>query len=167
VSADADAWLDQASASANNGGDSNLKVRSKSSGQNVRALVRFALPASVPSGCVVGSATLRLYASAAVNGRTLQALRVTGSWSEGAVTWASQPGTASGAATTASGSAAGYREWNVTSQVEAIFAAGANNGFLIRDATENAGAGPEQQFHSREKAPDNPPQLVLTFSPAG
>ena len=41
---------------------------------------------------------------------------------------------------------------------------GANHGFLIRDASENGG-GFEQGFHSREKAPDNPPQLVVTFGP--
>ena len=39
-----------------------------------------------------------------------------------------------------------------------------NNGFLIRDATEGGG-GVQQQLHSREKAPDNPPQLVITFGP--
>jgi hypothetical protein len=39
---------------------------------------------------------------------------------------------------------------------------GANEGFLICDASKN-GSGFEQSFHSREKAPDNPPQLVVTF----
>lgn len=65
------------------------------------------------------------------------------------------------AATTPSGT--GWREWSVTAQVQAMYS-GANNGFLIRDATEG-GAGFEQQLHSREKAPDNPPQLVITFGP--
>lgn len=49
----------------------------------------------------------------------------------------------------------------MASQVQAAFDAGANHGFLIRDAVE--GQDHEQQFHSREKAPDNPPQLVVTF----
>lgn len=65
------------------------------------------------------------------------------------------------AATTPSGT--GWRERSVTAQVQAMYS-GANNGFLIRDATEG-GAGFEQQLHSREKAPDNPPQLVITFGP--
>jgi hypothetical protein len=61
-------------------------------------------------------------------------------------------------ATVASGS--GYREWSVAAQVANMYAA--NNGFLVRDATEN-GNGIEQGFHSREKGTDNPPQLVVTF----
>jgi hypothetical protein len=70
-----------------------------------------------------------------------------------------QPG--SGAAATAK-SGFGYREWTVTSQVQAMYAPGANNGFLIRDASENGG-GLDQGFHSREKGTDNPPQLVISF----
>jgi hypothetical protein len=42
--------------------------------------------------------------------------------------------------------------------------AGANHGFLIRDATEG-GSGSEQQYHSREKG-ENPPMLIITFAPA-
>jgi hypothetical protein len=157
LSADADAWLDQNSGSTNKGTDSILKVQSKGPSDNFRALVRFSLPA-LPAGCAVQSATLRLYAASASSGRTLQALRLAGSWSEGGVTWANQPGTTGVAASTASGS--GYREWNVATQVQEMYA-GANDGFLIRDAIESSG-GAEQQFHSREKG-ETPPQLVLTF----
>jgi hypothetical protein len=46
-----------------------------------------------------------------------------------------------------------------------MYDSGANNGFLIRDASEN-GSGREQQFHSREKG-ENTPQLVITFAPEG
>jgi hypothetical protein len=42
-----------------------------------------------------------------------------------------------------------------------MYSTGVNNGFLIRDSVE--GRDHEQQLHSREKAPDNPPQLVITF----
>jgi hypothetical protein len=38
----------------------------------------------------------------------------------------------------------------------------ANDGFLVRDAVPG-GSGIEQNFHSREKGTDNPPQLVVTF----
>lgn len=54
-------------------------------------------------------------------------------------------------------------QWNVLGIVQAQYA-GANNGFLLRDASESGG-GNEQGLHSREKAPDNPPQLVVTFGP--
>jgi hypothetical protein len=154
----ADAWIDQSSPTANKGDDSSLKVMSKSQA-NLRALVRFNLPVDIPEGCVVESATLRLYAGSFRTGRTLQALRVGSSWTENGVTWSSQPATAGTAATTPSGP--GYRQWTVTSQVQGMFDAGANHGFLIRDAQE--GQDHEQQFHSREKAPDQPPQLVVTF----
>lgn len=161
VNANADAWIDQNSSGNNYGSDSILKVQAKSS-NNFRALVRFDMPASIPPGCMVQSATLRLYAASWKNGRTLQALQVNASWSEGSVRWNNQPATTGTAATTSSGS--GYRQWNVTSQVQAMYNAGTNHGFLIRDANEGGG-GSEQQFHSREKG-ESMPQLVISFAPA-
>jgi hypothetical protein len=158
LSANADSWIDSGSKSSNKGTDSILKVQAKT-GSNLRALVRFDL-SSIPPGCTIESATLRLYAASWTNGRTLRALRITSNWTETGVTWSNQPSTTtSSAATTSSGS--GYREWNVTSQVQAMYT-GSNNGFLIRDANEGGG-GSEQQFHSREKGVDMP-QLVITFA---
>ena len=145
------------SSTSNNGTDSSAKVDSKS-GDNARALFRFELPA-IPAGCSVTGAQLRLFAGSATDGRTLQALQIAAPWTESAVTWGNQPATTGTAATVASGS--GWREWVVTTQLQAMYI-GANHGFLIRDAAED-GSGFEQQFHTREKAPDNPPQLVITF----
>lgn len=159
ATANADSWIDQGASSSNYGTAAILKVRSRSGSVNARALVRFTLPA-LPANCTVTAATLRLYSSPAVTGRTLQALRVNAAWAENTVTWANQPVTTGTAATVASGT--GWRQWTVTSQAAAMYS-GANNGFLIRDLTESAAASPEQSFHAREKAPDNPPQLVLTF----
>lgn len=109
-----------------------------------------------------GLQTDELMDSANKDGRTLQALRLLTNWTESALTWNNQPQTTGTAATVASGS--GYREGTVTSQVQAMYAPGANHGFLVRDATEN-GTGLDQGFHSREKGTDNPPRLVLTFGP--
>jgi hypothetical protein len=159
LSASADAWVDQGSPSSNKGSDSILKVMSKSS-NNLRAFVQFYLPAA-PQGCVVQAATLRLYAASSRTGRTLQALQVNSSWTENSVTWNNQPATTGAAATTSSGS--GWREWNVVAIVQAMYDSGMNNGFLLRDATENNDA--EQQFHGREKG-ESIPQLVITFGPA-
>ena len=159
VGADADTWLLQSASGTNFGTDSILKVEAKS-GNNARALVRFNLPA-IPAGCQVTNVQLRMFAGSAVNGRTLQALRVNAAWTEGGVNWGNQPATTGSAATTPSG--AGWREWSVTAQVQAMYG-GQNHGFLIRDATEGGG-GSQQSLHSREKAPDNPPQLVITFGP--
>jgi predicted outer membrane repeat protein len=160
VQADADAWIEQSSPSANKGTDGILKVRSQTAGNNFRALVRFSLPA-LPAGCQLRAAKLRLYAASATGGRTLEALAVAAAWDEGAVTWASQPATAGTPATAAS--AAGWVEWPVTEAVAAMYG-GANHGFLIKDAAED-GSGEVQQFNSREKAPDPTPQLVITIGP--
>jgi hypothetical protein len=162
VSADADAWIEQNSPSQNKGTDSVLKVRSKNSSSNARALVRFALPA-IPSGCEVDAATLRLFGESAVNGRTLRAVGLTGTWTENGVTWANQP--AAGGATATATSGTGWRTWTVTEHVAAMYA-GTNHGFLIRDANENQGSSPEQSLSSREKG-TNTPQLVITFRAAG
>jgi hypothetical protein len=160
VSANADAWIEQNSPSNNKGSDSTLKVISKGPSDNTRALVNFALP-SVPPACVIQSATLRLYSSSAASGRTIEAVQLAANWAENSVTWENQPATTGAAATTASGN--GYLEWNVSSQVQAMYS-GANNGFLIRDAVEG-NSGAEQQFNSREKGSDMP-QLVIVFGPA-
>ncbi|HEX7255365.1 MAG TPA: right-handed parallel beta-helix repeat-containing protein [Gaiellaceae bacterium] len=161
MTAVADSWIDQSSSASNKGTDSILKVMSKSGNANLRALVRFNLP-SIPSGCVLDAATLRVYAgSASSSQRTLQALRLNGSWTETGVTWGNQPATTGSAVTTTSGT--GYRQWGVGAIVQNMYSSGSNNGFLIRDATESQDA--EQQFHSRETG-SNPPQLVVTFKPA-
>ena len=102
VNANADAWVDQGSAGSNKGTDSILKVKHQNNNA-FRTLVRFPMP-QLPQGCVVDSAQLRMWAASSVNNRTLQALRVTGSWTENQVTWANQPATAGTAATTTSGS---------------------------------------------------------------
>ena len=155
LTATADAWIDFGSPTANKGSDSILKVMSKSGG-NLRALVRFNLP-TMPQGCSVETATLRLNAKSGVEGRTLQVHRLGGSWTEGGVTWANQPATTGSAVTTSSG--LGYREWNVAAMVQGMYTTG-NEGFLVRDASEDQDA--EQQFHSREES-TNRPQLVLKF----
>jgi parallel beta-helix repeat protein len=161
ASAAEDAWIDQNSPTNNKGTDSILKVQSKGPADNFRALVRFTLP-TTPEGCVLDTAELRLYASSASGSqRTLEVLRLGGSWTEGGVTWANAPQTSGSAVTTTSGS--GYREWDVATLVQSMYSSGSNHGFLIKDATEGQDA--EQQFHAREKG-NNVPQLVLTFKPA-
>ncbi|MGZ8804903.1 MAG: DNRLRE domain-containing protein, partial [Microbacterium sp.] len=144
----------------NKGTDSSLKIRSKS-GEALRALVAFDLP-TVPVGCKVGTAALRVDAASAVEGRTLQALALAAPWIENQVSWSTQPATTGGGATTVSGT--GWREWVVTAQVSGMYAAGVEHGFLIRDANETQDA--EQSFRSREDGVASSPQLVLTFAPA-
>lgn len=160
LTANADTWLDQNSPSTAFGADSILKVRSLANNNNMRLLVRFALPV-IPAGCTVASAGLRLFAAASTTGRTLRASRVTAAWAEGTTTWSTQPSTAvSAGATTPSGT--GWREWSVTTAVNDMYASGTAHGFMVRDDTESNASTAEQQFHSREKG-GSPPQLVITF----
>ena len=90
-----------------------------------------------------------------------QALRVNAAWTESTLRWNNQPATTGTAATATTSSSAGWMQWNVLAHVQAQYS-GANNGLLLRDASASGG-GNEQGLHSREKAPDNPPQLVLTI----
>jgi PASTA domain len=160
AAADADAWIDEHSPIDNRGDDSTLKVASKAPAENSRAVVRFPLP-QAPAGCVVQSAVLRLYSDSVPSApRTLQALRLASAWGENNVTWGNQPATAGSASETPAGF--GYVQWNVTTQVQAMYTA-ANHGFLIRDAHENDLAGDEQGFFSKEKL-ENPPELVVCFA---
>jgi large repetitive protein len=159
AAADRDAWVLQSSPTNNYGNDSGLKVDSKSGG-NARALVRFALP-EIPTGCVLKSATLRLYSASFKEGRTLQVNRLLSVWNETGVNWGSQPASNGTSVFAQSRSTAGYVEWTVTSHVQSMYT-GTNAGFLIRDANED-GPGMDQSFNSREKGQDNPPQLVINF----
>jgi hypothetical protein len=159
TAAEADAWIDEHDPIKNNGDDSTLKVISKSPAENSRGVVRFPLP-QAPGGCVVQSATLRLYSDSVPDvPRTLQALRLTSAWGENNVAWSNQPAAAAPAAEAPAGM--GYVQWNVTSQVQAMYAFG-NHGFLIRHAVENDIGGGEETFFSKEKL-ENPPELVVCF----
>jgi hypothetical protein len=159
VTASADSWLDQGGPTSNFGADSVLKVNSKGPSNNMRAMVQFNLP-SLPSGCSVTGATLRLYNKSPVSGRTLGAYANAAAWTQNGVTWANQPATTGSASTATTPGAAGWMQWDVTTQVQGMYS-GSNHGFKVRDQTEN-GAGFEQQFESLESG-GNLPELVVTF----
>ena len=167
VIATADSWLDQASTAANHGTDATLRVRS-GIGSNRRALVQFTLP-TVPAGCSVTTATLRLNNQAPVLGRTIQALRVDASWTEsgaGGVTWANQPATTGTAATATTPLLAGAMNWTVTAQVQAMYTAGSSYGFLLRDQNEGSLVSFEQQFDSKESGTSTlRPRLIVNWGP--
>lgn len=157
-----DATVDQSAPNTTLGATGTLLVRSPllsalgvDLGGRARALLRFDLPE--PELCSVTSAKLRMNATTAVGGRTLEAVRLSGAWTEGAVTWNNQPGTTGAVATATSGS--GWREWTVTSLVQAMYA-GTNNGLLVRDVTGVALLAPEQVFASRTAA-SLQPELVV------
>lgn len=152
--------MNQASVGSNFGTATSTTVSSRNGSRNQRAFVRFNLPA-VPAGCGVAFAKLRLSASAASAGRTLNVQAPSAAWAEsggGGLTWTNQPavtGTTQGAV-----AATGFVEWSVTDQVRGQYTN--NFGFRISDATEDDATGRTQTFSSREAA-SNTPQLLITF----
>ena len=167
-----DSWVNQASTGANLGGDSVLKVTSKSGSSNTRAFVQFGLP-SAPGGFTFKHSGMYLRDTSAASGRVIQAFRVgacavgtappcVSPWTEGGITWANQPPADGAAATANTVSADGYLGWEVTSLVSAMYS-GTNRGFFLRDQTENDTSGQEQQFTSEEGSSDQIPRLDVTF----
>ena len=157
--ASGDAFVNQGSPTAADGNDPDGLGVNSSPGQNWRTLVKFALP-TAPAGCTVSSAVLRLTAYTSFPGRTLQAKRVTGGWLETAVTWNNQP-PASAVDVATAPSASGTIGFDVKLQL----AAGASNGFLIRDASEDAGGFTYQVYRSRESSdPALVPKLIITYA---
>jgi len=157
----ADTYVDENAPTANFGGGANLLVRSRFNNRNQRALVRFNLP-SIPSGCSLKGASLKLFASVFDPGRTIDVYRAGGAWAEGTVNWNTAPATA-GAATSRA-SAAGNLYWDTTAQVQAMYS-GTNDGFVVRDQTESApGPGAQQTYQAREGTPDTQdPELRVSW----
>ena len=159
LTAVADTWVGQAASGTAYGGEALLRVESRRSA-NARALVRFDLPA-LGAGCRVVDARLQLDITSTSPNRTLQAIRVSGSWSESTVTWRTQPSTSGTAALATSGGST--TDWSVTSQMRSMYVTG-NRGFLVRDRSESA-ASALQAFQSRESGAEHAPRLVVTIGP--
>ena len=164
ASADQDTYVDQDAPSSSFGGATQLKVKAPlvsllgaDLGGRRQTLVRFALP--TVGLCSITQAKLRLYVAANSNSMDIDALRANGPWSETS-TWP-PPATTGTAVSVTSGTAAGWREWTVTSQVTAMYS-GTNHGFLVRDNVGLSLLAPEQVFNSRTAA-SNRPELVITL----
>lgn len=157
-----DAWISNDAIEQNHGSDDRLSVRSKfrpdlpvESAQNDRrTLVAFASP-SVPAGCAITSATLRLFAAASSGDRVIDVRRLASDWQEDGVLWSNQPATTGPVASVPSGE--GWRGWDVTAMVSA----GVPAGFLVKDREEGS-TGFDQEYVSREGGIDAP-RLVIRF----
>lgn len=156
-----DTWIEEASPTASNGGNRSLHVRSSSAG-DIRTLLRCTLP-TIPAGCTVTAATVRLYAAATTSGRTLDLYRVdpaAATWNEYTVTWGTQPPTTGAPVATTAGAAGSWHQWTATALVQAQYASG-NDGLLLRDRAEGNVSQVENRFRAREDGV--PPQLVVTW----
>jgi hypothetical protein len=158
---DRDTYVRQDQATNNFGSANDLYVQSRDGSRNRRALVYVPLP-SKPAGCLVSSAILRLHATTVTSGRTIQAYRAAASWTESGITWNNQPAAVGSPATSDSGSTTGWKEWNVTALVDLMYS-GSNNGFVLKDATENLAAAPDQVYDSREGG-SNDAELIVSFA---
>jgi signal peptidase I len=157
LSAVADTYVAQDSATTNFGTSGTLDVTARSS-RNRRVLVTFTLP-SLPAGCDVTVASLQLLTTNASAGRVYQAWRASAAWAESTVTWNTQPGTTGTASTATTGS--GLVSWDVATSVTQMYA-GANNGFLIRDSVEDTSSTFQNRYSSLEGG--TAPVLVLSWS---
>ena len=158
VDATGDTTVRQLTPTTNYGTATTATVRTQNASTNRRVLLYFPMP-SVPSGCSVTVATLRVYASSTASARTIEAWQAASTWAETAVTWNTQPTTTGSAATTSNG--AGYESWTVTTIVQSIISAN-NFGFLLKDQTEDSATSYTQTYQTTEALLNNP-QLDVTF----
>ncbi|HEY2292365.1 MAG TPA: DNRLRE domain-containing protein, partial [Thermoanaerobaculia bacterium] len=184
----ADTYLRSGSPNQNQGSDTFLRIQS--SGNN-RSLVRFdsaAITAAVGNGSLA-SARLELYIESNSNnwsadGRTVDAHRLTASWSEPGATWNcgvdSNPGNSSADCATqwAGGQFAeepsdtvlhtngltGWVRFDVTSDVLAFLSGTPNYGWIVKKTDE--GQNGQVEYTSRQGAADHAPRLVLVVESA-
>jgi hypothetical protein len=165
----ADSYVSETELLANFGTATTLEVRALLLG-NRRTFVRFDLGGcSISSGARVTSATLGLYMTSAPSaGRTQEARRVTAVWTEGGITWASQPLVAlTPTATTTTGTTSGVRlTWEVTSDVQAFVDGTTNHGWRVADTGEGSVAERRAVFSSAENgAASERPTLTISYFP--
>lgn len=157
-----DARVRQSNPTTNYGNESSFRVRTEDVNKNERSYLKFTLPA-IGSGCILSSATLGLYAESVQGPRTIEVYRANGAWTEGTITWNTQPGY-TGSPSTKVVSATGNNDWDVLSLVQTMYS-GTNDGFLMRDQVEESTSTKEQRFSSSENGTSSRwPKLTLVFT---
>lgn len=178
-----DASVRQASATSNFGTQTTNDVAS-SSNANRRLYIRFDLTAcvpAIPASATVRLATLRMYASALPAAcRTLDLFPATAAWTEAAITWNNQPfGTTVNNPATGSRTASfdvgtpvgcanrvvGFAPVTVTTDVAAwVAGSSTNNGWMIRDDTENSATARTTTFSAKNLGTAaQAPELVISY----
>lgn len=137
-------------------------AQTSSSTGRARTLIKFAL-LSKPSGCVVSSALLKLHVSSGATPANVTVYRAAAAWNPATVIWNTDPGIVAGSGTTTTATATGTTtQWNVGTQVTALYA-GPDYGFELRDAAETVG-NLTQLYDSMEATTvANRPVLVVTW----
>ena len=167
--ADRDSFVNEASAGTNSGTATTLDVRSSSAGDR-RTFVSFSLAScSIPANSLITVASLKLFMNAAPTAtRAYEAHRVSASWTETGITWTNQPAVAASATSSvATGTTSNVTlTWAVTGDVQAYVDGTANNGWRIKDLTENSATARTGQFRSAEfGTAAQRPILAVTYYP--
>lgn len=147
-----------------------LRVRSLAI-LNYRTYVRFDIAScSIPAVARLKTGGFKLVITTApASSRTYDVHRVTAAWTEAGLTSIAQPATvATATASVATGTTAGITlTVDVMSDVSSyVTGAATNNGWRVKDRTEDALASVETQFGSRENATVAlRPSLLITYYP--
>jgi hypothetical protein len=179
-----DSYVDEQNATTNNGAVGTMDAQTANN-KNRRPYVRFDLTQCsplIPSSANVHVSTLRLWVTAVpTTCRTENIYPATAAWTEGAITWNNQPfGTTTNNPSSASrtdgisiGSgvctyttAAQYVSWTVTTDVtKFVNGTLTNNGWMIRDDTEDANPTKTATFGSSDAVSiPHAPQLIVTYA---
>lgn len=157
----ADSYVEQGASTAgmNFGKALVLEVKTQNGADNTRiAYLRFPLAAA--SG-TVATATLRLYGKSGAGVTMESAFAVMDdTWTETGINWNNKPALGAKQSTVTVGTAAQYREWNVTTFVKAQQAAGQPNVSLAVSMDMETTNAPDT--HNSREAASNQPQLVVT-----
>ncbi len=136
-------------------------AQTSSSTGRARTLIKFAL-LSKPSGCVVASAVLTLHVSSGATPANVTVYRAAAAWNPTTVIWNTDPGIVAGSGTTTAATASGTTQWNVATQVTALYA-GPDHGFEIRDAAETVGSLTQLYDSMESGTASYRPELTITW----
>jgi hypothetical protein len=160
-----DVYTDENAPTTNTGAATTTISISPRSSRRRYGWIRFDLSAcSLPANAQVDSATLTVNVTTAMTGRTVTVTEATGSWTEGALTWNTNPTVAGSATGTFSANATGAKTVDVSADVaDWVSGAATNNGWQVADlgaSTNLTGA-----LGSSENATvGNRPTLAISYA---
>ncbi|MEY4602189.1 MAG: hypothetical protein RL292_130 [Candidatus Parcubacteria bacterium] len=144
-----DSYVDQNTVGVNYGTAAVLSVQSATT-TNERTVIQYDL-AFLSSSQEIQSAEIYVYQTSADASRTYGAYQIQNSWTEAGVNWTNKPA----ASTTPTGTVninpgAHWVSFDVTEDIKKLAnGVGSNNGWMIRDVTEDAEVGQSAHFHSK------------------